>query len=105
MPTPRPYARFPFYNMMNNEDFYGSAAFRLPHSLSLRSELHALRLANSQDLWYGGGGAFQSNSFGYTGRAANGNRSLANVSDVSLIARCRTDSASRRITPTRGERA
>jgi hypothetical protein len=84
LPTPRPYARFPFYNMMNNEDFYGSAAFRLPKSLALRSELHALRLANAQDLWYGGGGAFQTNSFGYTGRAANGNRSLANVSDVSL---------------------
>ncbi len=84
LPTPRPYARFPFYNMMNNEDFYGSAAFRLPKSLALRSELHALRLANAQDLWYGGGGAFQTNSFGYTGRAADGNRSLANVSDVSL---------------------
>jgi len=84
MPTPRPYDRFPFYNMMNNEDFYGSAAFRLPHALGVRSELHALRLANANDLWYGGGGAFQSNTFGYTGRASNGNRSLANVWDISV---------------------
>jgi hypothetical protein len=84
LPTPRPYDRFPFYNMMNNEDFYGSAVFRLPHQLVVRSELHALRLANSQDLWYGGGGAFQPKTFGYTGRASNGNRSLANVWDVSL---------------------
>lgn len=83
LPTPRPYDRFPFYNMMNNEDAYGSAAFRLPHSLAVRSELHALRLANANDLWYGGGGAFQSNTFGYTGRASNGNRSLANVWDIS----------------------
>jgi hypothetical protein len=84
MPTPRPFDRFPFYNMMNNEDFYGSAAFRLPHVLAVRSELHALRLANAQDLWYGGGGAFQPKTFGYTGRASGGARSLANVWDVSL---------------------
>lgn len=84
LPTPRPYDRFPFYNMMNNEDFYGSAVFRLAHALAVRSELHALRLAEAQDLWYGGGGAFQPNTFGYTGRAGNGNRSLANVWDVSL---------------------
>ena len=84
MPTPRPYDRFPFYNMMNDEDVYGSAAFRLPHALAVRSELHALRLANASDLWYAGGGAFQSNTFGYTGRASNGNRSLANVWDVSV---------------------
>jgi len=84
LPTPRPYARFPFYNMMNNEDFYGTAVFRLPRSVAVRSEVHALRLANAQDLWYGGGGAFQPHTFGYTGRANGGNRSLANVWDVSL---------------------
>ena len=84
LPTPRPFDRFPFYNMMNDEDFYGSATFRLPHAFNVRSELHALRLANAQDLWYSGGGAFQPKTFGYTGRASNGNRSLANVWDVSL---------------------
>jgi hypothetical protein len=47
-------------------------------------ELHALRLANSQDLCYGGGGAFQPNTFGYTGGASGGGRSLANVWDISL---------------------
>lgn len=84
LPTPRPYARFPFYNMMNNEDFYGTATFRLPHSLSVHSELHALRLASANDLWYAGGGAFQAATFGYTGRASGGARSLANVWDASL---------------------
>lgn len=84
LPTPRPFDRFPFYNMMNNEDFYGSATLRLPHAFNVRSELHALRLANAQDLWYSGGGAFQPKTFGYTGRTSNGNRSLANVWDVSL---------------------
>jgi hypothetical protein len=83
LPTPRPYARFPFYDMENNEDFYGSLNVR-PHSkLSLRSELHALRLAKASDLWYLGGGAFQPRTFGYTGRPSGGNRSLANVWDLS----------------------
>ena len=84
LPTPRPYARFPFYNMMNNEDFYGTGLFRLPHAVNVRTELHALRLANAQDLWYSGGGAFQPRTFGYTGRASGGSRSLANVWDVSV---------------------
>jgi Alginate export len=84
LPTPRAYARFPFYNMMNNEDFFGSAMFRLRHSIAIQSELHALRLANSQDLWYLGGGAFQPHTFGYVGRPSGGSRSLANVWDLSM---------------------
>jgi Alginate export len=84
LPTPRIYARFPFYNMENNEDYYGSAAFRLPHSLAVRSEMHALRLASAQDLWYLGGGAFQPHTFGYVGRTSGGSGSLANVWDISL---------------------
>ena len=84
LPTPRPYARFPFYNMMNNQDWFASSTFRLPRAFVLRSELHALRLADAADLWYGGGGAFQPKTFGYTGRATAGNRSLANVWDLSM---------------------
>jgi hypothetical protein len=83
LPTPRPYARFPFYNMMNNEDFYGTLNLRPAARLSLRSEVHALRLASASDLWYLGGGAFQPKTFGYTGRPSNGSRSLANVLDLS----------------------
>jgi hypothetical protein len=81
--TPRLYARFPFYNMMNNEDFYGTLNLRPSAKLLLRSEVHALRLASPSDLWYLGGGAFQPHTFGYTGRPSNGNRSLANVWDLS----------------------
>lgn len=83
LPTPRPYARFPFYNMENNEDFYGALNLRPHAKLALRSELHALRLSNGADLWYLGGGAFQPKTFGYTGRSSKGNRSLANVWDLS----------------------
>jgi hypothetical protein len=83
LPTPRPYARFPFFNMQNNDDFYASAVLQPTSKLSVRSELHALRLASASDLWYLGGGAFQPRTFGYTGRPSNGNRSLANMWDLS----------------------
>jgi hypothetical protein len=84
LPTPRLYARFPFYNMENNEDVYGTVGLRLPRSVNVRSELHSLRLANARDLWYSGGGAFQPTTFGYTGRTSGGGRSLANVWDLSI---------------------
>jgi hypothetical protein len=83
LPTPRPYARFPFYDMENNEDFYGALNLRPHTKLSLRSELHALRLNSNADLWYQGGGAFQPRTFGYTARPSNGSRNLANVWDMS----------------------
>ncbi len=83
LPTPRPYARFPFYNMMNNEDAYGTLNLRPVSKVSVRSEVHALRLASASDLWYLGGGAFQPQTFGYTGRPSHGNRGLANVWDLS----------------------
>ena len=81
LPTPRPYARFPFYNMMNNEDAYGTLNLRPTSKLALRTEAHALRLASASDLWYSGGGAFQPKTFGYAGRPSHGNRGLANVWD------------------------
>jgi hypothetical protein len=83
LPTPRPYARFPFYNMENNEDFYASLNLHPQSKLSLSTELHALRLSSRSDLWYAGGGVFQQMTFGYLGRPSNGNRSLANVWDLS----------------------
>ena len=83
LPTPRQYARFPFYNMMNNEDLYATFNVRPVAKLALRSEVHTLRLADATDFWYSGGGAFQPKTFGFTGRPSNGNRGLANVWDLS----------------------
>jgi hypothetical protein len=83
LPTPRQYARFPFYNMMNNEDAYATLNLKPASKLAIRSEVHALRLASAADLWYLGGGAFQPSTFGYTGRPSSGNRGLANVWDLS----------------------
>jgi len=84
LPTPRPYARFPFFNMMNTEDAYGDLILR-PHSkVTVSSEYHSLRLTNPADLWYSGGGVFQPWTFGYTGRSTSGRRSLADLYDTSV---------------------
>ena len=83
LPTPRPFARFPFFNMMNNEDAFGILILRPHAKLTVSTEFHSLRLSNTADLWYVGGGAFQPWTFGFTGRAAAGRKSLANLYDMS----------------------
>lgn len=83
LPTPRIYARMPFFNMMNTRDTFGELVLRPGRALTVRSDVHWLRLANSNDLWYLGGGAFQPWTFGYTGRASNGQSGLATLYDVS----------------------
>jgi hypothetical protein len=84
LPTPRPYARFPFFNLMNNEDAFGELILRPRKNVTSRSDIHSLRLADRNDLWYAGGGAFQPWTFGYTGRPSNGARSLATLYDTSV---------------------
>ena len=83
LPTPRVYARFPFYNLMNSEDAFAQVSLK-PHArLTLRADVHALRLSNPNDLWYSGGGAFQETTFGYQGRPSGGRRSLGTLFDLS----------------------
>ena len=84
LPTPRPYARFPFFNMMNTEDAFGALVLRPHAKVTISSEYHSLRLTNPNDLWYSGGGAFQPWTFGYTGRSTSGRRSLGNLYDTSV---------------------
>lgn len=84
LPTPRIYARFPYYNMMNTEDIY--TQFKLkPHTrINLRTDMHHLRLSTANDLWYVGGGAFQQGTFGYVGRPSGGRRGLGTLFDISV---------------------
>jgi hypothetical protein len=84
LPTPRPYARFPFFNMMNTADRFGALILRPHTKITISNEFHALRLSNANDLWYSGGGVFQPWTFGYIGRATAGRRSLGNLYDSSL---------------------
>jgi hypothetical protein len=84
LPTPRPYARFPFFNMMNTEDGFGILLLRPHPKITVSSEFHALRLSNANDFWYSGGGAFQPWTFGYSGRSTSGRRSLGNLYDTGV---------------------
>jgi hypothetical protein len=83
LPTPRGYARFPFFDSMNNKDAFFELMLRPTKAFTLRSDIHGLWLTSSNDLWYSGGGAFQPWTFGYNGRPANGSSSLARLYDIS----------------------
>jgi Alginate export len=83
LPTPRIYARFPFFNSMNNTDLFAEVMLRPTKKLVIRSDVHGLWLSNKNDLWYTGGGAFQPWTFGFSGRPSNGATSLATLYDIS----------------------
>ncbi len=83
LPTPRIYARFPFFNAMNNEDAFVQLRLKPHAKLGLRTDVHYLRLSSKRDLWFVGGGAFQQKTFGYVGRPANGSKALGVLADFS----------------------
>ncbi|HKQ79588.1 MAG TPA: alginate export family protein [Blastocatellia bacterium] len=83
LPTPRIYARTPFYNLMNNEDAFGQLRLSPHAKVNLRFDAHHLRLSDSKDLWYAGGGAFQKRAFGFLGRPSNGKKDLGWLFDFS----------------------
>lgn len=82
LPTPRIYARFPFFNMMNNADSFGELMLRPARNVAIRTDIHAVRLATANDLWYQGGGAYQGTTFGYVGQPAS-SRHVATLVDAS----------------------
>ncbi len=82
LPTPRPYARFPIYNMMNSQDVFAELRLEPAAKLSLSTAAHALRLESRQDFWYAGGGAFQKETFGYLGRPGGGHAGMGTLVDV-----------------------
>lgn len=83
-PTPRLYARFPFYNQMNSSELFVYASAKPGKTVAMRAGLHAVSLAESGDLWYQGGGAFDDRVFGYVGRPSGGARALGTVVDLSV---------------------
>lgn len=83
LPTPRVYARFPFFNLMNIGDAFGELIIRPSGRLTVRTDVHVLHLADRNDLWYQGGGAFQPGTFGYAGRPSGDHRGLATLYDAS----------------------
>lgn len=84
LPTPRLYARTPFYNMMNSRDLFASLLLRPVRATTVRTEAHRVALTEPGDLWYAGGGAFNKTVFGYQGRPSGGRRNLATLLDLGI---------------------
>ena len=84
LPTARLYAQFPFYNMMNNQDVFVQWMLQPHAQVSVRADLHWLRVNASQDLSYSGGGATKEDFFGYGGVPAKGRNELAYLTDVAV---------------------
>src|SRR5439155_821040 len=49
---PRVFARTPFFNTMNTQDLMGNMILRPHAKVTVSSEFHSLRLANTNDFWY-----------------------------------------------------
>jgi hypothetical protein len=84
LPTPRIYARHPFFNSMNLTDAFLSLVLRPHRKLTMRADYHHLDLTESKDLWYAGGGAFDRRIFGFAGRPSGGFAALGDLFDASL---------------------
>jgi hypothetical protein len=84
LPTARLYALLPFFNMMNNQDMFLQGILRPLPGLTATVSGHWLRATASRDLWYAGGGATSSTSFGYAGINARGRNDLAYLTDLEL---------------------
>ena len=62
----------------------GNWCFARRKAVTIRSDVHGLWLANSHDLWYGGGGAYQPWTFRVYGTSVEWSRpGLARVYDTS----------------------
>ena len=82
LPTARTYAQLPFFNLMNVADVFESIVLRPHRIVTIRSDVHWLRLGNRHDLWYSGGGAQSDDIFGFTGTPSSGHRALAYLVDL-----------------------
>jgi len=84
LPTPRIYAQFPFYNLMNSGDFFTELLLQPHERVGVRTDWHWVQVSQGRDLWYSGGGATNDDLFGYAGSPAGGEHDVAQLVDVSL---------------------
>jgi hypothetical protein len=82
LPTARTYAEFPFFNLMNLQDVFASLLLRPHERVTLRTNYHWLRLTESADAWWSGGGAQKDDLFGFAAQIGGGH-DLAHLVDLS----------------------
>ncbi len=81
LPTTRRFSLSTTYNLMNLSEVFGQVLLRPRANVSLRVDVHRLRLTRATDLWYAGSGATQSTgtTFGFAGRRSNGSTGLGTM--------------------------
>lgn len=84
LPTARIYAQTPFYTQMNLQDLFAQLILRPHPKVTLRSDMHWLRLSEKKDLWYAGGGATNDDVFGFSGLSSDNHRELAYLADLAM---------------------
>lgn len=86
IPTPRIYARFPFFNGMNSEERFAYLQLKPRPTVGARLGVHQLQRTRATDLWWLGGGAFDDRAFGFVGRAlpTGTSRGLGSLMDASI---------------------
>ncbi len=84
LPTARIYAQTPFYNMMNNQDVFLQGFFKLLDEVSMQVEGHWIRVNDSADFAYFGGGATSDTFFGFGGVPSQGQNELSYLVDVAV---------------------
>jgi hypothetical protein len=76
LPTTRLYAETPFYNLMNNQELFATAALDVAQRLNIKAGASYLWVSETGDLLYSGGGASTENQFGYAGAPLADSREL-----------------------------
>jgi hypothetical protein len=71
---------------MNLDDLFVQTIVRPRANLSVRADLHRIKLAESADRWYAGSGATRRSGaiFGYAGRASGGADDLGTIVEGSV---------------------
>ena len=86
LPTGRLYSFSILYNMMNSQDAFASLILKPKDFLTVRTEFHAVSLAEKQDRWYLGSGAMHDNiADDYAARSSNGESNLGKLLDATVI--------------------
>jgi Alginate export len=84
LPTERIYAQTPFFAQSNIQDFFAQLILRPHPKVTIRSDVHWLRLSERKDLWYVGGGANNDDVFGFGGIPSDNHRELSYLADLAL---------------------
>jgi hypothetical protein len=86
LPTARRYSLTTANNLMNSTDSFVSLQVQPTSKLSMRADVHDLRLSEREDLWYAGSGATQASGkiFGYAGRSSGDDRHLGTAAELTV---------------------